>query len=65
MSIWSCCTHGIFTGRTREIMDVCITLMGTLGMLQSEGTTGVVYKLMIVSLYVVYLFIDPISNQCM
>ena len=46
-------------------MDVCITLMGTLGMVQSEGTTGVVYKLMIVSLYVVYLFIDLISNQCM
>ena len=46
-------------------MDVCITLLGTMGMVQSEGTTGVVYKLLIVSLYVVNLFIDPISNQCM
>ena len=42
--------------------------MGTLTMLQIEGTTGVVYKLLIVSLYVyqiVNLSIDCISNQCM
>ena len=38
MSMWSCCTHGIFTGRTSEIIHVCITLMGTLGMLPNGGS---------------------------
>ena len=57
-----------FTGKTSETIHVCITVMGTLRMLQSEGTTGVVYKLLIVSLYVyqsVNLSIDCISNQHM